>query len=160
LATGATIVFRRALLRYAAPFPGEWLHDEWLAIIAAAVGRVDVLEEPLIDYRQHAANQIGARRETFLAKLRKAAQPRGAKYGERVAKAEILLARLSQFAGTVAPAKLDKMRGKLAHQRFRASLPPGRLARGAPVLREALSGRYGQFGRGVAYIVQDLLESG
>jgi glycosyltransferase involved in cell wall biosynthesis len=160
LATGATIVFRRALLGYAAPFPASWLHDEWLAITAAAVGRVDVLEEPLIDYRQHAANQIGARRENLMAKLRKAVQPRGAKYRERVAKAEILLARLSEFPAAVAPATLDKMRGKLAHQQFRANLPAGRLARGAPVLSEALSGRYGRFGRGAAYVVQDLLESG
>ena len=160
LATGATIVFRRALLGYAAPFPASWLHDEWLAITAAAVGRVDVLEEPLIDYRQHAANQIGARRETLLAKLRKASAPRGAKYRERVARAEILLARLLEFPEAVAPATIAKMRGKLAHQQFRAGLPGARLARFAPVLREALSGRYGQFGRGGAYIVQDLLESG
>jgi GT2 family glycosyltransferase len=160
LATGATIAFRRALLRYAAPFPAAWVHDEWLAITAAAVGRVDVLEEPLIDYRQHAANQIGARRETLMAKLRKAVEPRGAKYRERAAKAEILLARLCEFPAEVAPETVDKMRGKLAHQRFRADLPGARLARCAPVLREALSGRYGRFGRGGAYIVQDLLESG
>ena len=160
LATGATIVFRRVLLRYAAPFPAPWLHDEWLAITAAAVGQVDVLEEPLIDYRQHAANQIGARRETLMTKLRKASAPRGAKYRERVARAEILLARLLEFPEAVAPATIAKMRGKLAHQQFRADLPDARLARCAPVLLEALSGRYGRFGRGGAYIVQDLLESG
>jgi hypothetical protein len=160
LATGATIVFRRALLRYAAPFPALWVHDEWLAITAAAVGRVDVLEETLIDYRQHASNQIGARRESLMAKLRKAAQPRGNKYRQREARVEMLLARLLQFPDAVAPGTIDKLRGKLAHQQFRANLPAARLARCAPVLREALSGRYGRFGRGAAYVVQDLLESG
>ncbi|MBC7489470.1 MAG: glycosyltransferase family 2 protein, partial [Glaciimonas sp.] len=72
LVTGATTVFRRALLQYALPFPKEWLHDEWLAMVAAAMSGVDVLEDPLIDYRQHAYNQIGARRETLVAKVRKA----------------------------------------------------------------------------------------
>ncbi len=159
LATGATIMFRRALLRYAAPFPLQWVHDEWLAIIAAAVGRIDVLEQPLIDYRQHAANQIGARRESLLDKIRKVAEPRGAKYRERAAKAEILLTRLMAFPDSVAPETIEKARGKLAHQQFRAGLPQGRLARWAPVLREAASGRYGKYGRGAPYILQDLMES-
>ena len=159
LATGATILFRRALLQYAAPFPTEWVHDEWLAIVAAAVGGVDVLEDSLLDYRQHAANQIGARRETFMAKVRKATAPRGVRYRERAGKVEILLARLLKFPESVKPGTIDKTRGKVAHQWFRANLPSARLARCAPVLREALTGRYGKFGRGVAYIIQDVLES-
>ena len=139
-------------------FPAEWVHDEWLAIIAAAVGGVDVLREPLIEYRQHAANQIGAPRETFVTKVRKAFEKRGAKHHERAKRAEILLARLTDLRSSVAPGAIEKMRGKLAHQRFRAALPDSRLARLAPVLREGLTGRYGKFGRGAPYIIQDLLE--
>jgi glycosyltransferase involved in cell wall biosynthesis len=159
LATGATMLFRRALLAFAAPFPAEWVHDEWLAIIAAAFGRVDVMEDALIDYRQHEANQIGARRETFAAKLRKVTEPRGLKYQDRVLKAELLLARLAEFPAAVAPETIDKARGKLRHQQFRADLPRNRLARCAPVLREALAGGYTKFGRGLPYIAQDMLES-
>ena len=38
LALGASVVFRRTLLEHALPFPVSWVHDEWLAIIAAAIG--------------------------------------------------------------------------------------------------------------------------
>ncbi|MGK2854110.1 MAG: glycosyltransferase family 2 protein, partial [Microbacteriaceae bacterium] len=62
LFTGATMMIRADLVSAASPFPGEWVHDEWLAIVGAATGKVDLLEVPLIGYRQHGANQIGARR--------------------------------------------------------------------------------------------------
>jgi len=159
LATGATMMFRSAILPYAAPFPPEWLHDEWLAIIAAAVGRVDVLTDRLIDYRQHPGNQIGARRETLSTKISKATAPRGTKHSARMAKTAALLARLMEFQRDTGAAKLDEVRAKLEHQAIRAGLPPRRLARVGTVLREALSRRYHRYGRGLPYIIQDLLES-
>jgi len=159
LATGATMMFRAALLPFAAPFPQGWLHDEWLAIIAAAVGRVDALTDQLIDYRQHAANEIGARRATLSTKIGLAVAPRGMMHGARVAKTASLLARLLEFQRHAGAAKLDEIRAKLDHQAIRASLPPRRLARVHTVLREALSRNYHRYGRGLPYIIQDLLQS-
>jgi hypothetical protein len=159
LVTGATTVFRRSLLKHALPFPKEWLHDEWLAMVAAAMGGVDVLEQPLIDYRQHASNQIGARRETLISKFHKAFALRDSTLGQRAVKIEILLARLRQCGDAVPAQVLEKLQQKLAHQHFRAALPQHRLARCLPVLREALTGRYNQFGRGLHNIARDLLES-
>jgi len=159
LVTGATTVFRRSLLERALPFPKEWVHDEWMAIVAAATGRVDVLEEPLIDYRQHGGNQIGARRDTFMAKVRKALASRGDTHVIRALKAEQLLERLLSLGDLVAADTIRKLRDKLEHQRFRAALPPSRIARCLPVLREALTGRYNRFGRGARGVVRDLFES-
>ncbi|VTU13771.1 Putative glycosyltransferase EpsE [Variovorax sp. SRS16] len=159
LVTGATAVFRRSLLTDAMPLPVEWVHDEWLGIIAAATGRVDVLEDALIDYRQHESNQIGARRDTFPDKVRKALASRGRTHLDRAIKAELLLARLQSLGDRVAPGTLEKVRGKVVHQRFRAALPASRWARCLPVLREAMTGRYDAFGRGVRGVVRDLFES-
>lgn len=159
LVTGATTVFRRSLLKHALPFPTEWLHDEWLAMVAAAVGDVDVLEQPLIDYRQHASNQIGARRETLMAKFRKAFALRDSTLSDRAHKIEVLLERLRQCGDAVPSHVLEKMHQKLVHQRFRAALPKRRIKRCLPVLREALSGRYNRFGRGLHNISRDLFES-
>lgn len=159
LVTGATTVFRRSLLAQAVPLPGEWVHDEWLGIIASAIGRVDVLEQPLIEYRQHESNQIGARRDTFAGKVRKALASRGRTHIERAIKAEILLARLLTLCDQVASETVEKVRSKLEHQRFRAALPASRLARCVPVVREAMTGRYDKFGRGVRGVVRDLFES-
>jgi glycosyltransferase involved in cell wall biosynthesis len=158
LVTGATTVFRRALLEAALPFPAEWVHDEWLGIVAAAIGGVDAIESPLIDYRQHGGNQIGARRDTFKEKVRKALASRGDTHVNRAFKAELLLDRLVSLGDRVAPDTIRKTRDKLVHQRFRAALPPSRLARCVPVLREALTGRYDKFGRGVRGVVRDLFE--
>lgn len=159
LVTGATTVFRRSLLQYALPFPKEWLHDEWLGMVAAALGGVDVLEQPLIDYRQHASNQIGARRETLIAKFHKAFAKRDSTLGDRVLKIEILVAHFRQCGDAIPAHVLEKLNQKLTHQRFRAALPQRRLARCLPVLRETLTGRYNQFGRGLHNIARDLFES-
>ena len=159
LVTGATTVFRRALLAHALPFPKEWVHDEWMAIVAAATGRVDVIEEALIEYRQHGGNQIGAQRDTFMAKVRKALASRGTTHATRALKAEQLLERLLSLGDLVAADTIRKLRDKLEHQRFRAALPPSRIARCVPVLREALTGRYNKFGRGARGVVRDLFES-
>ena len=159
LVTGATTVFRRELLARAAPFPAEWLHDEWLGAIAAATGRIDALEQCLIDYRQHASNEVGARRNTFAQNVRKAFEPRGTKHEERARKVELLLERLLQLGAPVPSQALVTVRGKLEHQRFRARLPRSRAGRALPIAREALSGRYERFGRGWRAVISDLLES-
>ena len=156
--TGATTVFRKSLLEAALPFAPEWVHDEWLAAVASAIGRIDVLPEPTIDYRQHASNQIGARRLTLSEKVAKAFAERGDKHLGRLRRAEALLLRLERLGALVPSRYLDAQQAKVAHQRFRAQLPAARLLRLLPVLREAARGRYARFGRGGHAIVQDLLE--
>lgn len=160
LATGATTMFRRNLLSIALPFSSEWLHDEWLAALAAATGRMDVLPEPLIDYRQHGANQVGARRLGLGENLAKAFAPRGSKHWQRLRRAQALLERLQALGERVPAEWLQAQQGKVAHQRFRAELPGRRLARLMPVLGEVARGRYARFDRGLQAVVQDLLERG
>lgn len=160
LVTGATTTFRRTLLEAALPFPTEWVHDEWLGAVAAAIGRMDVLPEPTIDYRQHASNQIGARRLTLSEKVGKAFAERGDKHVQRLRRAEALLQRLQQFGARVPARYLEAQGAKVAHQRFRAELPRARVLRLLPILVEAARGRYARFGRGGHAIVQDLLERG
>ena len=59
--TGCGVLINRPLLEFATPIPDEIiLHDWWLAICAAACGRIGFIDEPLVQYRQHSRNQIGA----------------------------------------------------------------------------------------------------
>lgn len=157
LVTGATTIFRRSLLDAALPFPTEWLHDEWLGAIASVTGRVDVLEQPLIDYRQHGANEVGARRPTLAQNVRRAFASRGTKQQERARRAERLLERLTALGAS--SEVLDRVRTKVSHQQFRAALPASRLARVLPVAAEILSGRYHGYDRGLQAVAADLLES-
>ena len=57
--TGATIMFRAPLREYICPAAGEWLHDGWIAAIAACLARVAFLDKPLIQYRIHGQQQVG-----------------------------------------------------------------------------------------------------
>lgn len=69
--TGCAAVFNRATLEIALPIPREAsMHDWWFALIAAAAGQIRTLREPLVDYRSHATNVIGAKRTEWMAYLR------------------------------------------------------------------------------------------
>jgi hypothetical protein len=59
--TGCTCLFKRQLLDLALPFPEKlYIHDKWLGVLAFSNGGLTYLKEPLIDYRQHIQNNIGA----------------------------------------------------------------------------------------------------
>jgi rhamnosyltransferase len=58
---GCTVAINRPLLEFASPLPDEiQLHDWWLAVCAAACGEMGYIDEPLVRYRQHSSNQVGA----------------------------------------------------------------------------------------------------
>lgn len=64
IVTGCTLMINRALLKQMQlqPYPEYTLmHDWWLALIAAAFGRIGWIAEPTVLYRQHNANQVGAK---------------------------------------------------------------------------------------------------
>lgn len=61
LVTGATLAFRRSLLDVVLPLSKHLIHDAWIALTIAAVSQIECIDEPLIQYRQHAGQQIGER---------------------------------------------------------------------------------------------------
>lgn len=157
LVTGATAIVRRGLVDRAAPFASTWVHDEWLAIVAAATSRIDWLSEQLVEYRQHGSNQIGVAMPSLRYKIRRVLEPRGDRYANLLARSEELLDRLRALG--VEAHILALAEGKVAHDRFRAGLPIGRLARIIPVLRSARSGAYARYcSRKRLDILRDLLQ--
>lgn len=156
LVTGATTVFRRRLLERAVPFASSWVHDEWLAIIAAATAGIDVIERELIDYRQHGGNQIGARRLTVREKFGRLSEPRSERNSRLVARSVELHDRLVALGA--ASAVIALAAGKLGHERFRSALPDRRIARMPVVLFAWVRGRYGRFSRGSIDVARDLLQ--
>ena len=59
--TGNTVLINRPLLEAALPVAGDAImHDWWLALVAAALGKIVFIEEPTVLYRQHSQNVIGA----------------------------------------------------------------------------------------------------
>ncbi len=60
--TGCTILINRRLLEIALPIPKEAIiHDWWLALCASVFGHIAYINKPLVKYRQHTKNAIGAK---------------------------------------------------------------------------------------------------
>jgi len=54
---GCTTIINRALYERARPVPRETImHDHWLALVAAALGKIDYIEESTLLYRVHGEN--------------------------------------------------------------------------------------------------------
>ena len=74
---GCSAMINRALAEECLPIPPQAImHDWWMALAAAAMGRIECVAEPLTLYRQHAANAVGVRRPGLAAILNKTAENR------------------------------------------------------------------------------------
>jgi hypothetical protein len=156
LVTGATVMVRQELRDAALPFPADWVHDEWLAAIAASVGRLRLLPLPLIDYRQHGGNQIGAQRPTMADRWARLREPRAERVVRLERRALSLSARLDHLA---APETAQReVRAKLAHEAARGRLPRFPLWRVRGVLAGAAAGRYSRYSRGGLDVLRDLVQ--
>lgn len=62
--TGMTTVFTRETAQASVPFPAQsaafFHHDLWIGLVASVLQGNARLNEPLVDYRQHDANVVGA----------------------------------------------------------------------------------------------------
>ncbi len=59
--TGCAMAFKKRLLEIALPIPSQAsMHDQWLAFFAAYLSQVTYSKQPLVRYRQHGGNLIGA----------------------------------------------------------------------------------------------------
>ena len=59
-APGHAMLLKKELVDKAAPFPALVTHDFWLGFVATCYSRVVYVNEPLVHYRQHTQNAIGA----------------------------------------------------------------------------------------------------
>ena len=67
--TGCATMVNRSLLQMALPLPAEVvMHDWWLALVSGSGAR-QFVSQPLMLYRQHGRNQIGARDRGLASRL-------------------------------------------------------------------------------------------
>jgi glycosyl transferase family 2 len=164
--TGATMAFRSDFVKLSLPIPEgiAMIHDGWIALTIAAVAGVVALDEPLIKYRQHGKQQIGAP-----ARTDEAPEPRGIEaietaFRRRNSSADLykilgtLAERLSAQAGSYDTRKALSFVGDYAfHLNVRANLPQRRLNRVPRILRELLSLRYHEYANGFKSAAKDLV---
>lgn len=61
--TGCTMLIGGKIAKEALPFPPSdvYVHDHWLALFGSYKGRITYINRPLVQYRIHSHNQIGAK---------------------------------------------------------------------------------------------------
>lgn len=69
--TGCTMMVNRALLRTALPLPVDTIMHDWWCALVSGCGRRSFIPAPLILYRQHGANQLGAKNRGLSMRLRR-----------------------------------------------------------------------------------------
>ena len=163
--TGATMAFRSDYVKLALPIPTNiaMIHDGWIALTIAAVAGVAFIEQPLIKYRQHERQQIGAPKrsalqpdnglQAFASALRRR---NSATDLHRILSVleERLLAQQNSFDVRRA---LAFAANYSSHLDVRANLPRKRLSRVPRILRELLTMRYHEYANGFKSAAKDLV---
>lgn len=161
--TGATMAFRSQFVNLSLPIPDgiAMIHDGWIALTIAAVADVVAIDEPLIQYRQHERQQIGAPGRPELN-----AQPHGVQAAlrrrNRSDELQQILETLEERL--LAQSRNYDTRRALAfvsdyafHLNVRANLPQRRLNRLPRILRELLTRRYHEYANGFKSAAKDLV---
>lgn len=170
IVSGCTLSFRASGLGLLMPFPGErtdsdlrLIHDRWISMVLASVGPVAVIDDPLIEYRIHDAQQIGIPAlqirklvPSSLLRWRSAAVPTR----EHTARLEATIGLLHLVAARVPADARPRVEDAIAHLRARASIDGWRAKRLAGVVREFLTGRYHRYSLGTASAVADVVRPG
>ncbi len=166
--TGATMAFQAKFKDLVLPIPTNlpMIHDGWISLIIAAVAKVTFIEEPLILYRQHDRQQLGAptkrsdesgkAKTELLARLK--ALPRRNSYLDLVRSLNAIHERLL-LKGNSAGGGISPIEDRLKHLKARSNLPVQAVSRLTLVLKELLTMRYHKYSNGISSAVKDLLYS-
>ena len=162
--TGATMAFRSRFVKLSLPIPEEiaMIHDGWIALTISAVADVVAIDEPLIQYRQHAQQQIGAPTRKDAGPERRGLQAIDTAFRRRNSSADLhkiletlaVRLRASDFNTHKA---LSFINDYAFHLNVRANLPQRRLNRVPRILRELLSLRYHEYANGFKSAAKDLV---
>ncbi len=171
--TGATLAFRRDFLKAILPIPATWVHDAWIALLIAALGRVAIIDEPLVLYRHHSRQQIGVTqraRSSGLAWVRSSLVDVLMNINEYVLKGDeeyslyadqygLACDRLAILLDPSDRRILARCRAKAAHFRARAEMSHRRWVRFPMVMKELLGFRYHRYSSGNKSLAKDLVRA-
>jgi glycosyltransferase involved in cell wall biosynthesis len=157
--TGATLAFRSWLKEWVIPIPACWMHDAWIAAVTAAVSEMSIIEVPLIQYRQHAQNQVGGQKPPLPEFLRAVVRDNTAFYQEYVNQLKLLRQRLTGCSKLKRPEDLSLLDSRILHFEARARMPAQRLRRLPLALRELWTLRYFRHSNGSISLGKDLFLS-
>lgn len=155
--TGATMAFRRSYREMLVPFPPSWIHDAWIAFVVSLHAELARIDEPLIRYRQHAGQQIGARERASLT-MDAVLGDNTASYAREFRHYADAHRRLKRLRGTLSDydAVSAAVRDRAAYHYLRMRLPKERRGRVGAVAANLCSLRYQRYANGLLSAAKDL----
>lgn len=161
--TGTTMAFRRSFSELVCPIPVTMriVHDSWIGFLISYVSHVEFIDEPLVMYRIHDGQQIGAVRG------RSSARPFDNEPDEDQAEFDfpVFLQKILDRYKPLNDPHLNFLTGKIDHLRIRwhvAQKPHDlypwtrRLMRLYVVFRELISGHYHRYSSGLLSVAHDV----
>ncbi len=156
--TGATMAFQARYRKWILPIPATWMHDGWIAIVIAALAKMALISEPLIQYRQHSRNVIGGIKRTFRERVKIARKTDELDFLAEVAKYRLVYERVILTANSSdTPKKCDQIRGKIDHYDKRARMRNDYLRRHILALEELIRLNYHYYSKGWQSFLRDIL---
>ena len=155
--TGATMAFRADHRDLLLPIPEGWVQDGWFALLLAAVAGCVAVPEPLVEYRQHPGQQIGARRRSLYEEYLRVRGRGPAEFEAVAASYAAARDRLLAFRDRLRDCRaLERLERKIEHFRAKARMRAHRALRLPLVTRELACGRYARYSTGWRSLAQDL----
>ncbi len=157
--TGATMAFRSRLRDMIMPISPNWVHDGWIALIASVVTSIAIIPDALIQYRQHAEQQIGAVRKGLTGRMAASSDKDGDYFSALAKQYQEVIDKLSSDHLVIEQAKIKKLSEKVRHLNARASINYGVPKRFIIILMEFIKHNYHQYSSGFSSIAKDLVSA-
>ena len=146
-------MFRSSIRPYCSPIPTTWVHDGWLTWMLALHSRVTLISEPLIEYRIHAAQQLGVGASS--GGQNGSRETRRQFYARVARQFEDLLNRVIAEGWNEQDSLVEKLREKIAFLKSQSSLSHRLGVRTMQML--GLLPNYLHYARGLGSLRRDLL---
>ena len=170
--TGATMAFRAKYRESFTPIPDDisnLIHDYWIALSIAGLAEAVFVDENLIKYRQHPAQQLGVNFE--ISNFQNSSQRR-VRYADSIRFCEYDIVRLEQLKQLFErfehfehhrqkfdfESLIKEKEERIKHYEQRKDLPEIGFKRVTQICREIASGRYHTYSKGFISAAKDLFE--
>jgi glycosyltransferase involved in cell wall biosynthesis len=159
--TGATMAFLSCYKELVLPIPENipLIHDGWISLMIAHVGVLYPIDKPLIKYRQHSAQQLGAPLKNFDTRpgLIESAR-RETDFDQELRRMEAAHQRLTESLDDFAVIGLENIEAILKHFLVRKAGSQKRLSHLPEMFSELIGGRYHRYSNGFSSFVKDLVK--
>ena len=157
--TGSTMAFRTRFRELVLPIPDNTplIHDGWISLMIAHAGKLGAIDQPLIKYRQHSAQQLGAPAENSETKssLIESAR-RETDFDQELRRVESALERMDACEGKFEFKGRDNLESIVTHFKTRLANAKKPISVAPYLFRELLMGRYHRYSKGTLSFFKDL----